>query len=135
MTKRLATSVKRTLTEQEFYEYYFQLRNLLIPKDERLANKEVELTALLCTKDDDYVLDAKKSKNGRSKKYELAETLGIAPTGIYKLLQNLEEKGILTKDEDDFVELVPTLKEVTKNIEVPLRMVYNIEIDIHEGDN
>jgi|15BtaG_2_1085339.scaffolds.fasta_scaffold00350_7 hypothetical protein len=136
MTERttVATLVKKEFSRKEFFEFYFQLRNLQIPKNQKLTTREIQLAAIICTKPKNYVLDTKKSQDGRSKKYQLSEDLGVTATGIYKILQTLEDKGILRRDEDDFIDVHPAIKNIKNTVDNPVTVNYTIRMNIDDNN-
>ena len=76
-----------------------------------------------------YILDKKKALNGRSKKYELATEMGIKNTAIYHIIAELERKGVLIKDEDDFLMLPKSLNILRKTIKERIEEKGSFEFD------
>jgi len=125
------------LTEQEFYVLYFNIQN--IKREDKLTEEQIKLLSIICSKPLNFYLDSKKSPKGRSKKYELGDDMGKSRTGIYGYLIGLEQKGVLTKGSDGFLELpqgVQNLRKVIKSKlqkEKTFNFEYVFNFMLHEG--
>lgn len=107
------------LTEYQFYRMYLEIQNAVVPK--KLTNQEIELMSIICCKPMGWLLDSKKSTNGRSKKYELAEELGIKSPAIYALILSIQSKDYLIKADDDFLYLPKPIDSFRKVIKEKLK--------------
>jgi len=102
--------------EKEFYRIYFNIFNIKL--DKKLTPQEIEVLAILCSKPMNFYLDSKRAANHKSRKYEIAEELGVNKTVIYGFLNGLVSKGLLIKKSDDFMELpqgIQTLRSAIKS--------------------
>ena len=118
---------KFELSEPQFYRLFLDLQNAVVPK--RLTKQEIDLMVIICCKPMNWILDSKKSKHGRSKKYELANELGIKSQGIYALLLSLEAKGYLIKEDDDFLYLPKPLNSFRKAVKYSIERKTPLEFD------
>ncbi len=107
---------KYEVKEKEFYRIYFNIINIKLPK--KLTPQEIEVLCIICSKPLNFYLDSKRAANHKSRKYEIAEELGVNKTVVYGFLNGLMSKGLLIKKSDDFIELpegIQKLRTVIKN--------------------
>lgn len=129
---------KMVLSEYEFYEVYFRLLNARKTKHTALTDQEILVASTLCAKPLSFTLDKEKGQNGKSKKIELAEELGINQRQIYAVIRSLEEKGILQVSEDHLIDTVPNIRNLRRVIkaQVPnFNFNYVIDFTINWGSD
>lgn len=98
-----------TLNEEEFYEAYITLDNLTKPKAERLSTKAIVLlSAYLAYPLATEIPYSKRRKASEKSKpsivAELGESVGIAFSYTYYLMNELRKKGALIITEDRFIQ-------------------------------
>ncbi|GIU70120.1 MAG: hypothetical protein KatS3mg002_1356 [Candidatus Woesearchaeota archaeon] len=128
MKPRLTVKLNN-IDEKSCYELYFRLLNIFRDKEMRLTEQQIDLSSIIAAKSMDYIIDSKKSLNGKSKKYELAKELGIKEAGIYSPLKELVEKKILEEDSEGFYKLTDSINKVRKQIKKSLETNKFFEFD------
>lgn len=126
-----AVRSKLSVSEKEFWNIYFSIQNTYM--ENKLKDQEVKLAAAICAKPLNFYLDTRKAPTTRSRYVELGEELQISAKSkyVYKLIEGLQTKGILTKSTDgflDFSEKVRTLRRAIKQGTVEFDYIFEFNL-------
>lgn len=127
---------KYEVTEREFYKIYFNIFNIKL--ENKLTPREIETLSILCSKPMNYHLDSNRSPNGKSKRQEIGEEMGVNKTIVYGFISGIVQKGLLIKKSDDFFELPEGIKKLRAAIKENLKsgtFVFDYTFNFTVNDN
>jgi hypothetical protein len=117
------------VTEKTFYQIFWKMANINRPREMQIADRGIELLALICCKPMDYHIFAGKNLNGKSKKIELADEMGVKAPWLYEMLKGIVDKGFMTIDEDNFYSFPPAVNALRRDLKDYLKLNPEPELD------
>jgi len=106
----------------EYYRYCVRVLNAMIPEDNQIEGKEIDILALVLSFEGDINIYNRFNTVARK---EIRERLKLSSGGLTNYIKSLKGKGILVLNKAGLLDINPVL-EIPDNPNVPL--VYNIVI-------